>query len=205
MENIKDVPDVTLVQRVKETACSDSFNEISKRHSNLFYKVCQNYIKTLSALGYSSNDILEEKDIVIFEAILKFKSEKKALFSTWLGNYTRYFCLNKINAVKNMPEVSHDENFAQIFDEVSFQEHDSKQPNLNLSSIFSVLQSQKDKRILRIFQLRYDPDNRKKRTWQVIANELKLSTHSIIQLHKKGLKLIREEISRKNLDVFVDT
>lgn len=204
MVQVEVLPDIDLVQRVKDNACSDSFNELSKRHSNLFYKVCQTYAKTIISLGISVTDIFEEKDIVIFEAIRRYNPNKQALFSTWLGNYTRYFCLNKINAAKNMPEVSSEEEIAAVFDHVAIDSYHNQSPNVNLDGIFKVLDSCNDQRVKNIFRLRYDPTRLKKRTWASIANQLKLTVQTTIQLHKKGLKLLRDEIAQEKLEVFQD-
>jgi RNA polymerase sigma factor (sigma-70 family) len=202
MEDIKGLPDITLVQRIKENACCESFNELSFRHSNLFYKICQNYIKALTNLGYCQTDIFDEKDVVIFEAILKFNPQKGARFSTWLGNYTRYFCLNKINHAKTMPEIGTEEEMEITFNEASIQEFEGRNPQVDFYTIMQALESAQDNRITDIFKLRYDPDARKKRTWAKIAHQLGLTVQTTIQLHKKGLKLLQEEIATKNLDVF---
>ena len=204
MVDIEKIPDLTLVQQVKENACSESFNELTRRHSNLFYKVCQNYIKTLTSLGYCQTDIFEERDVVMFEAVLKFNPDKGAQFSTWLGNYTRYFCLNKINHAKNMPEVGSEEEIEAVFNDTSIQEFVSRQPDVDMEGVFKALDATRDARITSIFRLRYDPDKRKKRTWANIADQLNLTVQTTIQLHKKGLKLLREEIAKQNLDVFQD-
>lgn len=204
MEDILKIPDIELVSRIKENACSDSFNELARRHSNLFYKVCQNYIKTLMSLGYCQTDIFEERDIVLFEAILKFNPDKGAQFSTWLGNYSRFFCLNKITAAKNMPEVGTEEEMEAVFNDTSVKAFENKQPQVNLDGVFKTLDTVRDARMTNIFKLRYDPNQRKKRTWANIANQLGLTVQTTIQLHKKGLKLLQEEIANKQLDVYVD-
>ncbi len=205
MEDITKLLDIVLVTRIKETACSECFNELAKRHSNLFYKVCQTYIKTLVALGYCPTDIFEERDVVLFESILKFNPDKGAQFSTWLGNYTRFFCLNKITAAKNMPEVGTEEEMEQVFNEKSVDEFENKKQIVDLKSIFKTLHTVRDARITNVFKLRYDPNLRKKRTWANIAAQLKLSVQATINLHKKGIRLLREEIAAKQLDVFVDS
>jgi RNA polymerase sigma factor (sigma-70 family) len=203
--NINNLPDVDLVIRIKEDACSESFKEISSRHSNLFYKVCQSHVRTFYAMGYNPNDILEDKDIVILEAVQKFDPSKKVKFSTWLGNYTRYFCLNKLNKIKAVPERGTEIEMAATFDAASVERFENTEIPLDLDAIFNTLSSTDDPRISNIFKLRYDTDLTKKRTWAKIAEQLNLTVQTTIQLHKKGLKWLREEIANENLDVFQDT
>jgi DNA-directed RNA polymerase sigma subunit (sigma70/sigma32) len=202
MADISELPDITLVNKVKENACSESFNELSRRHSKLFYKICQNYIKVITSFGLSQSDVFEEKDIVIFEAILKFNPDRGALFSTWLGNYTRYFCLNKINAGKKMPEVAGEEEIEAVFNNRSVEDYEGKAPTLDFEVIMNTLSDTQDNRIIDIFRLRYDPDRSKKRTWANIAQQLCLTVQTTIVLHKKGLALLREAIVDKKLDIY---
>lgn len=204
VKDISKLPDFDLVQNVKENACSDSFNELSSRHSNLFYKVSQNYARIICHLGKRTlRDVFEEKDIVLFEAISKFKPDKGTKFSTWLGSYTRFWCLNQINKHKGMPEIGSEEEMQAIFHAKAIEIYETEcELTVDMSAIFKTLEETDDRRITNIFRLRYDPNLTKKRTWASIAIELDLTVPTTIQLHKKGLKLLREEISNKNLNVF---
>lgn len=206
MVEITSLPDVELVRRVKESACSDSFSELSKRHGNLFYRICQNYIKTLMAVGYSANDIFAERECVIFDAITGFNPDKGVLFSTWLGNFTRYFCLNKINAGKKIPKLGDEEEAEAegIFDNAAVEEFEGRRPEVDLNIVIEALTSVNDPRITNIFRLRYDTSRMKKRTWANIAQSLGLTVQTTMQLHKKGLKIVREQIMNNDLDIFAD-
>ena len=202
MEETTALSDLQLVQRIKDNACSDSFNELARRHSNLFYKVCQSYIKTLNSLGYCPTDIFEERDMVLFEAVQKFNPEKGTQFSTWLGNYTRYFCLNKINEAKHMPEVASAEEIEAVFNDESIKAFEDQKPEVAMDNVFDALKTTNDPRITAIFKLRYDPFARKKRTWAKIAEELKLTVQTTIQLHKKGLHFLRTQLASESLDIY---
>lgn len=204
VQDFTKLPDNVLVQKVKDDACSDSFIELSKRHSDLFYKVCHSYLLTLNSLGIPSTEIFEEKDIVFLNSIRKFDCTKGVLFSTWLGNYTRYFCLNKINKTKKMPEVGDEKEIEFVFNAASIQDFETQKKSLDSNIIYKLLDECGDSRIIDIFKLRYDPMQRKKKTWAKIADELNLSIPTTILLHKKGLKLLREEIETKKIDIFQD-
>jgi RNA polymerase sigma factor (sigma-70 family) len=203
--NVSTLPDEYLVRQVNEDACSESFTELSKRHSNLCYKILQNYVKVLASFGYDPTDIFEEKDLILLGAINKFNVEKGNKFSTWLGNFTRYTCLNKINKVKGMPELGSASEMEAAFEAKSVEYYESAEAPVDVEAIFKSLENTKDTRITNIFKLRYDPELSKKRTWAQIADKLELTVQTTIQLHKKGLKLLREEITNKKLDVYQDT
>jgi hypothetical protein len=203
--DLSNLPDNVLVDKVKKDSCSDSFLELSRRHSNLFYKISNNYIKILASLGMDPKDILEEKDAVLYDAILKYNANhlNKTKFSTWLGNYTRYFCLHKIKKVKKMPEIGDEDAIKQVFESKSIEEYETRQSKINLQGILNKLMNIPDKRIANIFKLRYNPELAQKMTWDAIADQLELTIQTTQFLHKKGIQLLRQEINKKNIEVFL--
>ncbi len=157
MLDIAKLSDINLIEKVKGDSCSDSFIELSKRHSDLFYKICHNYLLTLNSFGVATTDIFEEKDFVFLNAIKKFDPNKKVLFSTWLGNYTRYFCLNRINKAKKMPELGDEEEIESVFNQTSISQFETPKNSLNSDIVYSLLNGCDDVRVKNIFKLRYDP------------------------------------------------
>ena len=83
--------DLILLKKIIKKRCSDSFLILKNKHDRLFYSVCQKFSSKLNL-----EDVHKDIDFVFFKAMLSFKLEKKAKFSTWLGNFTRYHCLNHI-------------------------------------------------------------------------------------------------------------
>ena len=88
--------DNELINKIKEQNCEDSLKTLTLRHENLYYKICHRYAPTLRASGISPEDLFEDKALVIYKAVETFDPSRKAKFSTWLGNYSRYHCLNYI-------------------------------------------------------------------------------------------------------------
>lgn len=205
VQDVSKLPDEELVLKINSNGCSDSFTELSNRHSKLCYKVLQSYVKVLSSFGYDPTDIFEEKDFIMLGAINRFNPKKGNKFSTWLGNFTRYTCLNKINKAKGLPELASQTEMEAAFNAKSIEAYESADIPVDVGAIFKALEATKDNRITNIFKLRYDPELCKKRTWLQIAKQLSLTVQTTIQLHKKGLKLLREEIANKKLDVYQDT
>lgn len=103
-----------------------------------------------------------------------------------------------------MPEVSSEEEMAAVFEESSLKNFENRASITDLNTVLKTLESLNDQRIINLFKLRYDTNKRKRRTWSEIGKELRVSVQTAIQLHKKGLRLIRMEISDKKLDVFKD-
>ena len=92
--------DVSLISRVKRENCEESLKELINRHSALCYKVFFKYSNMLNSYGIDFNESIKEKDYVVYKSILSYNPDKKTKFSTWLGNFTRYYCLNLVNQRK---------------------------------------------------------------------------------------------------------
>lgn len=197
--------DEDLIKNVKDNNCSESFSEICKRHEKLFYKTCHSYIKILNSLGFDKTDIFEERDIVILEAINKYNPDKKCSFSSWVGNYTRYFCLNKINKKEIKTQEVAEEEFADKFDKISMSRFEEVENKVDFDSVFHLLDSSGDNRLSKIFALRYDDSCMKKPSWEKIAAQLNLSVQMTVDLHKKAIKTIRREVKYHNADIFSKT
>ncbi len=188
--------DITLINKIKKDGCNESYKTLSTRHEKLFYKICQNYIPIACVKGIKKNDILDNKDFVIFKAILSYKNNKKTKFSTWLGNCTKYYCLNLINSSNRMI-TSEDQVLKAIIDNQEKEEytHDAKH-KYDKEYVFNILGSLKDKRIAKVFELRYfeNFEEKQKPTWSFIAKKIKTSTQTAINLHQRGKKILKKKI-----------
>ncbi len=188
--------DNELISNVKNDACDDSFLELCRRYENVFYKICQKYAPTLVACGINPTDIYEEKTFIIYSCIKSFDSSKNTKFSTWIGNYARYLCLNSINAKRLIIPSSSDEvhnhiESKQIQDEY---EKSASADNLKLF-IREIVGDIKDARIASIIKMRYLDDD-KKAHWKEIAKKMNISSQTAIYLHHRGMKTIKRKLSR---------
>ena len=194
--------DIELVRSIKKNADNESFNEICKRYENIFYKICQKYSSSLSSVGINVKDIFDEKNYIIYHCILSYKQKKNAKLSTWIGNYARYLCLNSINSRKFIIPSNNDEVSKFL------EESQVKSEYLNHADyteqyqyIFNILEQLKDDRITNIFKHRYCGD--KKMIWSQVAKKMNLSTQTVVNLHDKGLKLVKSKLNSKNISDIV--
>ena len=112
---MKQLKDNQLVWRVKVKKCDKSLLELISRHTPLFYKISQKYFPFAFKGGSSQtvDDIIGSCESLIYESILEYKSTRKVKFSTWLGNFVRYKCLNYLN--KNSKLVDAEEGKLNFF------------------------------------------------------------------------------------------
>ena len=190
---MKDLPDKILIRNVKKLQCSDSFVELCRRYENAFYKMCQKYTPALINSGINPQDIYNEKNMIIYNCVKTFKLSKKTKLSTWICNYARYLCLNSINSRKFLIAVDNDE-LKKVMDNlpstIDYKQKENKKDDLNY--INSVLNQIKDKRITKIIKLRHLQNNKKE--WKYIAKKLNISAQTAINLHERGISLLRKKM-----------
>jgi len=192
--------DIELVNNVQEDNCQDSLKELINRHSALCYNVYQKYGSTLSSSGVFFDDVVKEKDYVIYKSAMSYNPDKNTKFSTWVGNHARYHCLNLINA--NQKYIAVDDSTLNYFVENNESRIGSQPQGRqdSLEYIFNLLSQLKDKRVKKVFELRYlGPDG--KESWSKIGENMSVSTQTAINLHDRGLKILRKKMGS---EVFFD-
>jgi RNA polymerase sigma factor (sigma-70 family) len=196
---VKELEDVTLVKRVKRRRCNDSLKELIGRHSPLCFDIYKKYSPAMQASGVCLADIYGEKDYIVYKSAVSFDPDRKTKFSTWLGNQVRYYCLNLINNNKYI-RVD-DENLDFFVDQKT--EEDKKEVKGEVDYIFNLLEQLNDKRIKRIFKLRYFHGAKNKMPWVKVAKTLNVSTQTAINLHNKGAEIVCKKIKSKALSDFL--
>ena len=175
---------------IKNDNCSDSFGCLLDRHQNLFYSMCNKFSSRLDA-----NEVYKDKYFVFYRAVNSYKEEKKAKFSTWLANYTRYHCLNYIKHNGKYVSVE-DDAINHFYNKKSMDDFDpTEQTKSDIEQAFTILEKLSDKRIFKIFKLRYLNDNGKL-TWKKIADKFNLTPQTIINLHTKGRRILKRKMKK---------
>ena len=182
--------DNELILEIKESGCNDSFKELLSRHSNLYYKICQKYTPTLKQMGVPYEDVFSDLEYVFFKCLRSFDASKNTKFSTWLGNYARYNCLNYINDQKRHSFNGGMEIEASTND-LPY-ELDRARDTSGVEYIYSILSKLKDKRIIKVYRMRYGESGEKKATWSEIADKMSISTQTAINLHSRGRKMLKK-------------
>jgi RNA polymerase sigma factor (sigma-70 family) len=191
------VSDNYLVERIRITDCENSLGELIKRHTGLCFKIMKRYSSTFYANNIDITEASSDKNLIIWNSAKSFNTDKNVKFSTWLANQVKYSCLNAINKkVKDRLVATEDE----ILD-VLKERHPEEADNNLFEFTENILNQLKDKRIKRIFSLRYSVYS-KKPSWCTVAEQIKVSTQTAINLHNRGIKILRKKMSSKK---FLDT
>jgi len=196
LNELQYLTDADLIENIKINNCSDSMKELEDRHSGICYTMIKKYYNSMSSVGVDPIELAKEKDYVIFKSALNFDASRNIKFSTWLGNQMRFHCLNCMN--KNNTTISmENESIKNIMEKNQVMNSNSSSNSLlnkdNCEYIFNLLDQLKDKRIVEIFKIRYFSD-KKTVSWSKIGRKLKISTQTVINLHNKTLKFLKNKL-----------
>lgn len=195
---IEEWSDLKLIRMVKLNGDNDAFLEICRRTEKLFFGVCHKYSSALASKGVFLQDIFNEKNYIILSCIKSFNPKRGTKLSSHIGNYARFLCLNSMNARRFIiPQYGDDNIQKKIEDQQVYQNYSHQMPHLEESRdyIFSLLNKADDKRIRDVFKYRYS--GQKKMIWNKIAKKMKTSPQTIMNLHSRGLALIKEKLSKE--------
>lgn len=196
MKNIQTDNDLVLVSNVQNSNDEESLKELIRRHNPMCFSLYKKYSFAIETSGTHLEDLVSLKDYIIYQSAKSFDANKKSKFSTWLYNQIRYQCLNSINENKNTLTMETDKlNF------LIEQSNKNNLPNISIKDtneyVFTILNSLADKRIPSIYKMRYF-NGKKLMAWSKIAKKMGISTQTAINLHRKGMNLLKTKLNSKN-------
>ena len=178
--------DIEHVQNIKTGNDSDSsLKELLSRHAALMTRISYKYAKPLMDAGSSIDEINQERLYIVFKAASSFKVDRKVKFSSYLGTFTRWYCLNKINR-----KESH-----QFVNDEFLENHPAEQVDGDSKEhIHYLINKIPDKKIKKVLELRYFSGNVKLMSWNLIGKTLEpaVSGQTANNWHKKAIKIINE-------------
>ena len=194
INNLKDNQLVENIKRNKKT--DDSLQELIDRHTGIYLDIVNKYTQS----GNTTNklDLIDEKDYNIYQAALKYKSDKGTKFPTFLGNETKWLCLNKYNKRKKEPQINIED--VKEGDILSQKTDKIKKEDLEIfSEAIKFSKSHKDPRVEKIFEMRYITGEKNKvMPWKKISEELNMSIQGCINIHNSAIDKFKIELKDKD-------
>jgi DNA-directed RNA polymerase specialized sigma subunit len=187
--------DLDLIKNIKKKKKIDeSLQELIDRHSGIYLDIVNSFMKNCNNDSLRQ-EIINDKEYAIYNSVLKYDENRGTKFSTFLGNEAKWMCLNASNKNKKYVELN-DTNYD--FDDLK----DEKQTNastlqdLILKDFNSEIANHPDKRIQKIFSMRYS-GNKKLTPWRKISKVMNLSIQGCINIHNAALNSISKNIRSK--------
>ena len=194
---INKLQDSELVSNIKNNQkAEDCLQELIGRHTGIYLDIVNKYTQN----GNTTNklDLIDEKDYNIYQAALKYKDDKGTKFPTFLGNETKWICLNKHNKKKKEPQLSiEDIKESDILEDKNVK---IKSEDLEIfSEAIKFSKNHKDKRVEKIFEMRYIiVEKNKVMPWKKISKELNMSIQGCINIHNSAIEEFKLELKDNN-------
>ena len=171
-----------------------SLKELITRHSGIYYGIVNHYVPDHS-IYCRKQDLIEEKDLHIYNAALKFNADKGTKFSTFLGNETKWLCLNSYNRARRKPLETKDPDDLDFIDKID--NSDTIDETL-LNEIYKMVEMHPDSRVAKIFKLRYkEGQGNKVLPWKCVAPSVNLSIQGCINVHNAVIKDIKNKLKQE--------
>ena len=182
-----------VIKNIKANSCNESLKVLISRHSGICYNLILKYKKYIHSKNCDFQDLIDQKDYFIYQAALQYDKNKNIKFSTWLGNYVKYQCLNCRRTKFNYCIL--DEEASVEIEQKSHRDYESHNLMIDkANAVKDILNSLDDKRIKNIYTLRYE--NTKKMTFKKISIELGVSEPTVKKLFQKGKKIISKKMKK---------
>ena len=194
---VNNLEDLQLVDNIKKnTKTEDCLQELIWRHTGIYLDIVNKYTQN----GNTTNrlDLIDEKDYNIYQAALKYEGDKGTKFPTFLGNETKWICLNKFNKRKKDPQLSIDD--VKESDILHPKKEKIKKEDLEIfSEAIKLSKVHKDKRVEKIFEMRYITGEKNKvMPWKKISEELNMSIQGCINIHNSAVEKFKIELKDKD-------
>lgn len=184
IDNIQNHEDVT-----------SSLEELVNRHSGIYFDIVTRYVP-LESTYCDRQELFDDKDFNIYSAALKYDPEKGAKFSTFLGNETKYVCLNAYNKAKKKPTL------VKAPEELDFIEKEEENDIIDtmlLKEIYNMVKKNADPRVVKIFQMRYQEGvGNKVLPWKDVAPHVGLSIQGCINVHDTEILNLKRKLKLDN-------
>lgn len=188
--------DSELINNIKnQHDTEESLNQLVERHSGIYIDMVNAYSSRDNPF-IDKDELINEKEYKIYLAALKYDESKGTKFSTYLGNETKWSCLNTYNRNKRRPVFNSDfiENMADQESEESADISNSIKRDI-FNKVLNLIDSHPDKRVEKIFNMRYIEGNKNKvMPWKNIGDSLNLSIQGCINIHNSAIKDIQKEL-----------
>lgn len=186
--------DLELIKYIKESDTPDKYlNELYERHSGIYYRMINSYVPKNSAFA-DKQELIDDAKYYVYCAALDYDETKKTKFSTYLGNKTRWMCLNKYNKSKRTGEIAQEE---EVLERLDYANNNFMEIMINqelIDKIFKSIQDIGDERAYEIFTMRYIIGNKNKvMPWKEIGKKMNLSIQGCINIHNSFIKKIKSK------------
>ena len=183
--------DLTLIYKIKEDNDENSLLALVDRHSGIYHSMVNYFLSGPLNCG-DKKTLNQEKTLAIYDSAISYDPNRKTKFSTHLANQTKWKCLTLLSKKKKSKEVFLDDDSNYIEPSCDSFFEDIKKEEA-LAAFCNCLEKEKDDRIKKIIDRRYNVNNNKLTPWRIIAHDLNMSIQGCINLHNKFINKVKTQ------------
>jgi len=192
----RNLEDADLVNNIKKQIdVEESLEELVNRHSGIYLEMVNSYASPNNPF-IDYEELIQDKEYKIYNAAMKYDPDRGAKFSTYLGNETKWMCLNLYNRNKRRPAFQNEfiENMAEDNDLNEDTISESIKQDL-FNKVLSVIKQHPDRRVEKIFEMRYIVGTKNKvMPWKKIGESMNLSIQGCINIHNSAIEHVQQEL-----------
>jgi RNA polymerase sigma factor (sigma-70 family) len=190
--SIKNLSDLEIIQKLKKETNKDTLlTELVSRHSGIYIDIINHYVPPNSRFT-NKDELINDKNYNIYNAALKYDPTRGAKFSTYLGNETKWMCLNIYNKQRRNPEVTTEAIILDLNQDFSINEHEKHINRELLNKIMEIVGTYSDDRISKIFTMRYiEGQKNKVMPWKSVSESIDMSIQGCINIHDSTIKKLQ--------------
>lgn len=191
--DVSSLPDTELIKHIKENSpiANESILALQSRHSGIYTQIYSKYQNTTGSASVVAPE--DDRLFVIYKAALLFDKSRRTKFSSWLGAYTRYHCLNQLPD-KEDPLVILSDKITDL-DRPPTTEPAEELFNEELrEEMFNILNSMEDQRAAEVFRLRFY--NEPPLTWREIGAKLGVTYQCALNLFNKNKLFVKTKLTK---------
>lgn len=193
----KDEQLVDLLKSESDMGKDEAIVILKNRHFPLIISIYKSYSLLINKMSARFEHVIPNVELFIYEMALSYNPNKKTKFSTYLGSYVRYKCLNVINKTF---EISTDNEKINQFQEKKYHTFNLITEDNTYDYLYYIIQNVKCEKVKKIVQLRFFAE--KPKTWQEIGRNLGMTAQNANNIFRKFKKLAKKKLlSRSNVDI----
>jgi RNA polymerase sigma factor (sigma-70 family) len=191
-----ELSDLDLIKNLQnQVDIQNSLIELVDRHSGIYLDMVNNYASPNNPF-IDYNELIQDKEYKIYDAAIKYDPDRGAKFSTYLGNETKWMCLNLYNRNKRRPAFQSE--YIENMPESNNMEDDTISDSIRqdlFNKVLSIIKQHPDKRVEKIFEMRYIVGTKNKvMPWKQIGDHMNLSIQGCINIHNSAVEHVQQEL-----------
>lgn len=178
--------DIELVKLVQEQKDSAALTELINRHSGMYNAIAQKYSGFSDKIQLS--ELKDDKAYNMYQWIIRYKEDKGMKLSTFIGEMTRYMCLDTLNAAPDKVEIT--ETNEPITNE-NIAERTAADDSVTMAKARANRVS--DPRFWEILKLRHFGD--KTKTWRDIGRQIGMTGQGALNIYNRHIDKVKDYIT----------